>query len=132
MEKWKIRIKKLVIYPIQMIREPASQMNSRDKLSQGWTPMTDEYMNKKTGTLNKRGRDDLTDLYINNQKFRDGIINFVGDKTRLINEMILDKRFNYNTPNKLGMETLAKFVWSRDYTRGLIEILACYNSKLKR
>ena len=30
------------------------------------------------------------------------------------------------------METLASFVWSRDYTRDLIEILASYNSNLKR
>ena len=31
----------------------------KDKTSQGWTPLTDEYLNKKTGTLNKKGRDDL-------------------------------------------------------------------------
>ena len=30
------------------------------------------------------------------------------------------------------METLAGFVRSRDYTRGLIEVLASYNSELKR
>ena len=89
-------------------------------------------MNKKTGTLNKKCRDDLNDLYKNNQKFRDEIINFVGDKTGLSNEKILDKRFKYNTLNKLGMETLAMFVWSRDYTRGVIEILASYNSDLNR
>ena len=38
---------------------------------QGWTQFTDEYINKKTGILNKKGRDDLKDLYKNNQKFRD-------------------------------------------------------------
>ena len=34
-------------------------------------------MNKETGTLNKKGRDDLNDLHKNNQKFRDQIINFL-------------------------------------------------------
>ena len=45
-------------------------------------------MNKMTGTLNKRGRDDLTNPNKNNQKFRDEIISFVGDKTGLSNEKI--------------------------------------------
>ena len=31
----------------------------KDETSQEWTPLTDEYLNKKTGTLNKKGRDDL-------------------------------------------------------------------------
>ena len=69
-------------------------------LSRGWTPLTDgtssmfhiEYMNKKTGTLHKKGRDELNDLYKNNQKIRDEIINFDGDKTELGNEKIIDKR----------------------------------------
>ena len=52
----------------------------------------------------------------------DEIINFVGDKARLSNEKILDERYKFNTLSKLGMETLAKFVCSRDYTRSLIEI----------
>ena len=57
---------------VSPIREPASQMfhhqeNSfadrvlpkihhmrKDEPSQGWTPFKDEYMNKKTGTLNKK------------------------------------------------------------------------------
>ena len=30
------------------------------------------------------------------------------------------------------MEILASFVWSRDYTRTLIKILAGYNLELKR
>ena len=45
------------------------KLNRKDKTSQGWTPLTDEYINKKTGTLHKRGRDDSINLYKNNQKF---------------------------------------------------------------
>ena len=33
------------------------KLNRKDKNGQGWTPFTDEYMNKKTGTLNKKVRD---------------------------------------------------------------------------
>ena len=39
-----------------------------------------EYMNEETGTLNKKSLEDLKDLYENNQKFRDEIMNFVGGK----------------------------------------------------
>ena len=39
--------------------------------------LREEYMNKKTKTFNKKGRDDLIDLYKKNEKFRDEIINFV-------------------------------------------------------
>ena len=45
--------------------------------------------------LNEKGRDDLHDLYKNNRKFRDQIINFV-DKTGLGNERILDKTYKFN------------------------------------
>ena len=69
-------------------------------------------MNKKANTLNKRGRDDLTNLNKNNQKSRDEIINFVGDTAGLSNEQIIYKSYKFNTPNKLGIDTLARFVWS--------------------
>ena len=35
----------------------------KDEISLGCTQFTDEYMNKKTGTLNKKGRDDLNILF---------------------------------------------------------------------
>ena len=41
---------------VSPLRDPASQMfhhMRKDEPSQGWTPFTDEYMNKKTGTSNK-------------------------------------------------------------------------------
>ena len=53
------------------VKEPDSEVNynqmRKDEPSQGWAPFTDEYMNKKTGTLNKKGRYDSNDLYKNNQ-----------------------------------------------------------------
>ena len=52
------------------------------------------------------------------------MINFVGDKAGLSNEQIIDKRYKYNTINTLDKENLNKFIWSRDNTRFLIEILA--------
>ena len=57
------------------------KLNRKDKAGQGWTPFTDKYMNKKT-QKNK-----------NNRKFRNKIINFVGDKAGLSNEQIIDKRY---------------------------------------
>ena len=45
-------------------------------------------MREETGTLNKKALDDLNDLYKNNQKFRDEIINFVGGNAGLSNEKI--------------------------------------------
>ena len=86
----------------------------------------EEYIDEETEALNEKGRGDLSELYKNNQKFRDEIINFVGDKAELSNEKILDERYKHNTLYKLGMETLAEFIFSKDYTRSLIEILANY------
>ena len=39
------------------------------------------------------GRKHLNDLYEDNYKFRDDILNFGGDKDELDREQILDKRF---------------------------------------
>ena len=75
---------------------------------QEWTQFTDVYMNKKTGTLNKKNRDDLNNLYNNNQKFRDEIINFVGGKAGLSNDQIIDKIYKYTTLNTLGKGILKK------------------------
>ena len=62
------------------------------------------FIGEDTKALNKKGRDDLNDLYINNQKFRDEVVNLIGDKTGLNNEKNLDKRYEYITLNKQGME----------------------------
>ena len=92
----------------------------------GWNPLTDKNMNKKTCTLNKNGRDDLNNLFKNNQKLRDKIKNFVGNKAGFINDQIIDKRYKYITLNTMGKENLNKFVQSKDRTRFLFEILASY------
>ena len=75
--------------------------------------------------------DDLHDLHKDNQKFKDEIINFVGDKAGLSNDKILDKKLNYDTLNKLSREALARFVCSIDYTIALIEIFVSLNWNCK-
>ena len=64
------------------------------------------------------------------KKFRDEIINFVGDKAGLSSEKIFDKRFNYNTLNQFGKEILAWFACSIDCTIALIEILVSFKLEL--
>ena len=91
------------------------------------TNQPEEYTDEETEVLHKKGRDDLTDLNENNQKFRDEIINFIGDETELGNEKFLDKRRKHNTLNKLDIETLAKFAFSKDHARSLIGTIASYN-----
>ena len=66
----------------------------------------------------------LSDIYKNNQKFEDEIINFTRDKTELAVDQILDKRFKYSTLNNLGRENLKECVQSKDYTRRLSKIKA--------
>ena len=91
-----------------------------------------EYMSEETGTLNKKGLNDLNYLYKNNQKFRDEIINLIGDKAGLSNDKILDKRFKSNTLNRLGKEPLAKLVCSKEYIMTLIELLATFKWELSK
>ena len=86
-----------------------------------------EYINKETGILNKEGRSYLNSLYGNNEEFRDEIINFVGDKTELDLEVILDRRYKTDTLNMLGKEYLAKCILSKDNTKDLFEISAKYD-----
>ena len=76
------------------------------------------------GTLNRKGQKYLNGLYVNNEEFREEIVNFVRDKTELDLEVILDRRYKTNTLNNLGKEYLAKCVLSKDNTKDLIEILA--------
>ena len=107
---------------------PSYQEYEQDRASSLYSNSNqqEEYIDEDTEALNKKARYDLNDLYKNNQKFRDEIINFIGDETELGNEKILDKRYIHNNLNKLGMETLAKFAFSKDHARSLIEIIASY------
>ena len=75
-------------------RETSYEVDQRSCFTDGTSSVFHhEYMNKKTGTLNKKGRDDLNNLYRNNQNFRDKVINFVGDKAVLSIDKIIDKRY---------------------------------------
>ena len=81
----------------------------------------EEYIGEETKTLNRKGITVLSDLYTNNQKFKEEIIDFIRDKTELSADQILDKRFKYDTLNNLGRENLKGCVQSKDYTRSLIK-----------
>ena len=85
-----------------------------------------DFVNEETGILNrKRGRF-LNKLYINNEEFREEIINYVKDKKELDLDLILDKRCKTNTLNTLGNKYLTECITSKDYTKDLIEIMAKY------
>ena len=64
----------------------------------------EKYIDEETEALSNEGRKNLNEMYEVNQTFNDEIINFVGDKSELDREKILDKRFKYNTLNKLGLK----------------------------
>ena len=66
-----------------------------------------EFVNEEMGILNRKGGKFLNKLYINNEEFREEIINFVKDKKDLDLDLILDKRCKTNTLNTLGNKYLA-------------------------
>ena len=84
------------------------------------------YTHKYTGILNKEGRENLNSLYVNNEAFRNEIINYIKSKMQLNLEAILDKRCKTNILNTLGNKYLAECIKSKDNTKDLIEILAKY------
>ena len=85
-----------------------------------------DFVNEETGILNRNGEKFLNKLYINNEEFREEIINFVKDKKELDLDLILDKRCKTNTLNTLGNKYLAECITSKDNTKDLIEIMAKY------
>ena len=78
------------------------------------------------GILNRKGGRFLNKLYINDEEFREEIINFVKDKKDLDLDLILDKRCKTNTLNTLRNKYLTKCITSKDNTKDLIEIMAKY------
>ena len=84
------------------------------------------YTHKYTGILNKEGRENLNSLYVNNEEFRNEIINYVKNKMQLNLEAILDKRCKTNILNTLGNKYLAECIKSKDNTKDVIEILGKY------
>ena len=83
-----------------------------------------EFVNDEMGILNRKGGRLLNKLYINNEEFREEIINFVKDKKELDLDLILDKRCKTNTFNTLGNKYLGECITSKDNTKDLIEIMA--------
>ena len=84
-----------------------------------------DFVNEEMGILNRKGGRFLNKLYINNEEFREEIINLVKDK-ELDLDLILDKRCKTNKLNTLGNKYLAECITSKDNTKDLIEILAKY------
>ena len=84
------------------------------------------YTHKYTGILNKEGRKNFNSLYVNNEEFRNEIINYVKSKMQLNLEAILDKRCKTNLLNTLGNKYLAECIKSKENTKDLIEIMAKY------
>ena len=85
-----------------------------------------DFVNEEMGILNRKGGRFLNKLYINNEEFREEIINLVKDKKELDLDLILDKRCKTNTLNTLGKKNLAECITSKDNTKDLIEIMAKY------
>ena len=85
-----------------------------------------DFVNEEMGILNRKGGRFLNKLYINNEEFREEIINFIKDKKELDPDLILDRRFKTNTLNILGNKYLAECITSKDNTKDLIEIMAKY------
>ena len=83
------------------------------------------FVNEEMGILNRKGGRFSNRLYINNEEFREEIINLVKDK-KLDIDLILDKRCKTNTLNTLGNKCLAECITSKDNTKVLIEIMAKY------
>ena len=83
-----------------------------------------DFVNEEMGILNRKGGRFLNKPYINNEEFREEIINFVKDKKELDLDLILDKRCKTNKLNTLGNKYLAECITSKDNTKDLIEIMA--------
>ena len=91
-----------------------------------YTDLRSSYTHKYTGILNEEGRENLNSLYVNNEKFRSEIINYVRNKMQLNLEEILDKRCKTSILNTLGNKYLAECIKSKDNTKDVIEILGKY------
>ena len=87
-----------------------------------------DFVNEEMGILNRKVGRFLNKLYINNEEFREEIINLVKDKKELDLNLILDKRCKTNTLNTLGNKYLTECITSKDNTKDLIEIMAKYYS----
>ena len=85
-----------------------------------------DFVNEEMGILNRKGGKFINKIYINNEEFREEIINFVKDKKELDLDLILDKICKTNTLNTSGNKYLTGCITSKDNTKDLIEIIAKY------
>ena len=86
----------------------------------------EEYIKEEDGILNRKGGNYLSNVYENNEEFRDEIINFIRDKKELDLGVILDRRYKTNILNMTTKKYLAEYITSKDNTKDIIEILARY------
>ena len=86
----------------------------------------EEYIDEEIGTLNRKGQKLLSNLYGNNEEFRDEILNFIRDKTELDLEVILDRKYKTNILKMTGKKYLVEYITSKDNNKDIIEILARY------
>ena len=86
----------------------------------------EEYIDEEIGTLNRKGQKFLSNLYGNNEEFRDEVTNFIRDKMELDLEVILDRRYKTNMLDMMGKKYLVEYITSKDNTKDIIEILARY------
>ena len=98
--------------------------DSRSGFANPRNTIQEEYINEEDGILNRKGGKYLSNLYENNEEFRDEIINFIRDKKELNPEVILDRRCKTNMLNMTGKKYLAEYITSKDNTKDIIEILA--------
>ena len=101
-----------------------SLVNEARKLIAPLEKLEEEYIDEEMGVLNRKGGRFFNKLYINNEEFREEIINFVRDKKELDLDLILDKRCKTYTLNTLGNKCLAECITSKSNTKDLIEIMA--------
>ena len=99
--------------------EPRVKPNPRNTIRE-------EYINEEVGISIRKGGKYLSNLYENNEEFRDEIINFTRDKKELDLEVILDRRYKTNILIMTGKKYLAEYISSKDNTKDIIEILARY------
>ena len=119
------------IYPDTIPRNAGTvAMGASTMLSKARSGNTDQcncdFINEEMGILNRKGGKFVNKLYINNEEFREEILNFDKDKKELDLDLILDKRCRTNTLNNLGNKYLAECITSKDNTKDLIEIMAKY------
>ena len=81
---------------LQSMLENHEQSSFADDLKSSFANTTEklqvENIDEEMGLLNRKGQKYLNRLFVNNEEFREEIVNFVSDQTELDLEVILDRR----------------------------------------